>query len=198
MSLFRRDRGSGDRWIVVGLGNPGPRYERTRHNIGVVVLESLREQVGGKLKAHKSGCLVVEGRLSGEQVVLARSTSFMNESGGPVGRLVRYYKSPLERVVVVYDEIDLPFGTVRVKIGGGSAGHNGVKSLCAHLGKDFVRVRVGVSRPRGNIDAADYVLSEFSGSERKDLPDLVQSAAEAVEAVLEHGVERAMNEVNAR
>jgi peptidyl-tRNA hydrolase, PTH1 family len=203
MPLFRRAREPGgksdpDRWVVVGLGNPGSRYENTRHNVGVHVLQELLERAGARTKSHKSGCLVAETRLAGESVVLARPTSYMNESGRPVSALVRYFKIAVERLVVVHDEIDIPFGEVRVKVGGGTAGHNGLNSIVPHLGKDFVRVRVGVGRPRGRREAADHVLAEFTSGERKELPFMVDRAADAVEAVLERGTERAMNEVNTR
>jgi peptidyl-tRNA hydrolase, PTH1 family len=203
MSLFRRRREPGGesdsgRLAVVGLGNPGPRYENTRHNVGVHVLQELLERAGSRTKSHKSGCLVAETRLAGESVVLARPTSYMNESGRPVASLVRYYKIPTERLVVVHDEIDIPFGEVRVKLGGGTAGHNGLNSIVPHLGKDFVRVRVGVGRPRGRRQAADHVLAEFTSAERRELPFVVDRAADAVEAVIEHGIERAMNEINTR
>jgi peptidyl-tRNA hydrolase, PTH1 family len=203
MSLFRRSKESGgnsrsDRRAVVGLGNPGPRYEGTRHNVGVVVLEELLGRTGSRLKNHKSGCLVAEARLASTSTILARPTSYMNESGRPVASLVRYYKVATENLIVVHDEIDIPFGEVRVKLGGGTAGHNGLNSIVPHLGKEFVRIRVGVSRPRGRQDPADYVLSDFSSAERKELPFIVDKAADAVESVIEHGVERAMNEVNTR
>jgi PTH1 family peptidyl-tRNA hydrolase len=202
MRLFRRSREPGgnesDRWAVLGLGNPGPRYDNTRHNIGVHVLQELLERVGARTKSHKSGCLVAEVRLAGQSVVLGRPTSYMNESGRPVAALVRYYKIPTERLIVVHDEIDISFGEVRVKVGGGTAGHNGLKSIASHLGNDFVRVRVGVGRPRGRREAADHVLAEFTSAERKELPILTDRAADAVEVTIEHGVERAMNEVNTR
>src|SRR5918912_2310725 len=138
------------RWIVVGLGNPGREYERTRHNLGAVVVERLLERGGGSLKRHRSGCLTAETRLGDRDVVVARPTSYMNESGRPVAALVRWYKAEPARLIVVHDELDLPFGDVRVKVEGGTAGHNGLASLVAHLGtKDFVRVRAGISKPRG-------------------------------------------------
>ena len=200
--LFRRSQPAsvdGQRWIVAGLGNPGPRYERTRHNLGAMVVHALIERLGVSLKRHKSGCLIAEAIVAGERVVLARSTSYMNESGRSFAELVRWYKSSPERLVVVHDELDIPFEEVRVKLGGGTAGHNGLASMAAHLGsKEFVRVRVGVSRPPGARDAADYVLTEFTAAERKRLPDVVERACEAVERVIEVGVERAMNEVNTR
>ena len=202
MRLFRRlgdDGGSEGRWTIVGLGNPGDKYARTRHNAGAMVLDVLAERAGARFKSHKSGCVVAETRLAGEPALLARPISYMNESGRPVGQLLRFYKTPLDRFVVVHDEIDIPFGDVRIKFGGGTAGHNGVRSLANHLGtKDFVRVRVGVGRPKGHQDPVGWVLTEFSATERKELPFLVGEAADAVERIVEVGVERAMNEVNTR
>ncbi len=200
MSLFRRRPDEGDaRWIVIGLGNPGDRYARTRHNAGVLVVEELLQRTSSTFKRHKSGAFVAETTLGGQRVALMRSTGFMNESGRPLGQLVRFYKTPVERVIVVHDELDVPFGEVRVKVGGGTAGHNGLKSIGNHLGtKDFIRVRFGISRPHGALDAADYVLQNFPGPERNELPELVDRAADAVERVLEAGPERAMNEFNTR
>lgn len=198
MGLFGRS-GAGDRWIVVGLGNPGPKYERTRHNAGVMVIRELLERTGRTLKNHKSGAAIAECEISGEKVVLARLSSYMNESGRPLGALCKFFKTPPEHLIVVHDELDVPFGDVRVKLGGGTAGHNGVKSVGQHLGsKDFIRVRIGVSRPRGGRDAIDYVLNEFTGSERKELPFVISTAADAVEAILADGPERAMNTINTR
>ncbi len=201
MPLFRRrhDDGDADRWIVFALGNPGERYARTRHNVGIVVLEELREDSDAVLKTHKSGCLIAETQIAGERAVLARSTGYMNESGRPLGQLVRWYKVPVEHLIVIHDEIDIPFGEVRVKAGGGTAGHNGLTSVANHLRtKSFARVRVGVSRPAGYRGAADHVLSEFSSAERKELPEVVSRAAEAVETIVSSGVERAMNVFNTR
>ncbi len=198
MRLFRRHPAPEGRWVVVGLGNPGARYERTRHNVGAMVMEVLLERTNASFKRHKSGCLTAEVDL-GSPLVLARAMSYMNESGRPVGQLVRWYKTDPTQVIVVHDEIDIPFGDVRVKFAGGVAGHNGLRSVASHLGtQDFVRVRVGVSRPPGRHDPADYVLNEFSASERKDLPEILERAADAVELIVEQGVERAMNQVNTR
>ena len=197
--LFKRAEDGPERWIVVGLGNPGERYAGTRHNAGVLVVEELVERTGSRLKSHRSSCLVAEARLVQEPVVLARPTDYMNNSGRPVRQLLSFYKAPIERLIVVHDEIDLPFGDLRLKAGGGTAGHNGLKSVASHLGsKEFLRVRVGVGRPRGSKQAADHVLDTFSGAERKELPELIDRAADAVERVVEAGVERAMNEVNTR
>ena len=196
MSFFRkRPESDGDRWVVVGLGNPGAKYAGNRHNIGAVVIEQMASDKGTNLKSHKSGCLV--GEAGG--MVFARPTSYMNESGRPVAALLRFYKAPPGRLLVVHDELDIPFGDIRVKAGGGVAGHNGLKSIGQHLGtKDFVRIRFGISRPPGQRDAAGYVLSDFSKDERNDLPMLIEKAAGAVETIVEKGVEQAMNETNAR
>lgn len=165
----------------------------------MLALDVLLERAGGRFKSHKSGCLVAEVTLGGDRVVLARPTTYMNESGRPVRGLVTWYKQPVENLVVVHDEIDIPFGEVRVKAGGGTAGHNGLGSIVNHLGtKDFTRVRVGVGRPPGAKDAAGHVLAGFSGAERKELPFLLVAAADAVEAIVSDGVERAMNEFNTR
>lgn len=199
MPLFRRSSSEeGGRWIVAGLGNPGERYARTRHNVGVMVLALLLERTSSKLKSHKSGMLIAEVNLGGDAVVLARSTSYMNETGRPLGQLARFYKASPEQIIVVHDELDIPFGDVRVKIGGGTAGHNGLKSIGNHLSKDFPRVRIGISRPTGRLEAADYVLQDFSGAERRELPDITERAADAVERLVSEGAERAMNEFNTR
>jgi PTH1 family peptidyl-tRNA hydrolase len=200
MRLLRKSRPeAGERWAVIGLGNPGERYASTRHNVGVMVIERLLERTASSLKRHKSGCLIAEARVGEAPVVLGRTTSYMNESGRPIRELTGWYKVPPEMLIVVHDEIDIPFETLRVKTGGGTAGHNGLKSIVSHLGtNDFVRVRVGVGRPRGEKAAANHVLNDFSGAERKVLPDLLDEAAEAVERIIEVGSERAMNEVNTR
>jgi PTH1 family peptidyl-tRNA hydrolase len=200
VGLFRRTpTGPSDRWLIAGLGNPGDRYARTRHNAGAMALEELVGRVGASLKRHKSGCLIAETDISGERAILARPVSYMNESGRPLRALASYFKIPIERTIVIHDEVDLPFGDVRVKSGGGTAGHNGLASVVAHFGStDFLRVRIGVSRPRGAKDAADHVLDEFSAAERKDLPEIIQRAADAVERIVEAGVDRAMNEFNTR
>jgi PTH1 family peptidyl-tRNA hydrolase len=183
-----------DRFLVVGLGNPGPQYETTRHNAGFLVLDLLGERVGGRFKSHRSRTDVVEGRLAGLPVVLAKPKSYMNESGGPVNAVAKFYKIPVERIVVVHDELDVPFGTLRIKRGGGDGGHNGLRSTSSALGsKDYARVRFGIGRPPGRQDPADYVLRDFAAAERKDLGFEIDRAADAVEAVLTDGVEAAQN-----
>jgi peptidyl-tRNA hydrolase, PTH1 family len=201
MKLFRRssEDGDSDSWMVAGLGNPGARYAGTRHNAGVMVLEQLVEESGSSLKRHKSGCAIAEPTLRGVRVVLARPLAFMNESGRPLRDLARWYKIPVDRLIIVHDELDLPFGEVRVKVGGGLAGHNGLRSIVNHLGsKDFARVRVGISKPPGRKQGTDHVLDEFDSRERRALPEIIDRAARAVERILEAGLERAMNEVNTR
>lgn len=180
--------------MIVGLGNPGPRYAATRHNVGFLVVDLIGERIGGRFKSHRSRCEIVEGRLDGTPLVLAKPMSFMNESGGPVVNAARFFKVPLERIVVVHDELDLPFATVRLKRGGGEGGHNGLRSTSAALGsKEYLRVRFGIGRPPGRQDPADYVLREFASSERKDLPYLVDRAADATEMLVAQGLEATQN-----
>jgi PTH1 family peptidyl-tRNA hydrolase len=185
-----------ERHLVVGLGNPGPRYAGNRHNAGFLVVEVLAERWAASFKAHKSRSDVAEARLAGIPVVLGKPRSFMNESGGPVAGLARFYKVPLERITVVHDELDLPYGALRIKRGGGDGGHNGLRSVTAALGKDYARVRFGIGRPPGRQDPADYVLRDFSAAERKELGYHLDRAADAVEALLGHGLEAAQNEYN--
>jgi PTH1 family peptidyl-tRNA hydrolase len=181
-------------WLVVGLGNPGPSYAGNRHNVGFMVLDLLAERAGGRFKAHKGRADLVEGRLVGQRAVLAKPKCYMNESGGPVASLRDFFKAPAERIVVVHDELDIPYGTVRLKLGGGDNGHNGLRSITKSLGsKDYLRVRVGVGRPPGRQDPADYVLKDFSGTEKKDLGFHVDRAADAVEALLTGPLEAALN-----
>jgi len=201
MSLFRRSARPGDagRWIVVGLGNPGEKYSATRHNMGAMVIEVLLGRTGSSLKSHKSGCAIAETALGSERVVLARPTSYMNESGRPVRELARWYKTEPDQIVVVHDELDIPFEEVRIKDGGGTAGHNGLGSIASHLGtRDFVRVRVGIGRPSGSRGAVGHVLDTFSSSERKELPFVIERAADAAQTIVTDGTERAMNEFNTR
>jgi peptidyl-tRNA hydrolase, PTH1 family len=185
-------------WLVVGLGNPGQSYAGNRHNAGAMVVDLLAERVGARLKAHKGRADVAETRLAGERVVLARPRSYMNESGGPVASVRSFYKVDTARVVAVHDELDLPFGVVRLKRGGGPGGHNGLRSLTPALGSpDYPRVRVGIGRPPGRMDPADFVLRDFSAAERKELPLIIDRAADAVEALLGEGLEAAQNRFHA-
>ncbi|WP_372442817.1 aminoacyl-tRNA hydrolase [Actinomadura barringtoniae] len=189
---------SADLWLVVGLGNPGPSYAGNRHNVGFMVLDALAARVGGKFKAHRSRAEVIEGRLAGTRVILAKPRSYMNESGGPVKGLRDFYKVPVERLVVVHDELDIPYGAVRLKQGGGDNGHNGLRSITKSLAdKDYLRVRFGVGRPPGRMDPAAFVLKDFSGTERKDLDLDVDRAADAVEALMAQGLAAAQNTFHA-
>jgi PTH1 family peptidyl-tRNA hydrolase len=200
MSLFRRSaRADTDRWIVVGLGNPGEKYSSTRHNVGAMVIDALLARAAATLRSHKSGCLIAETTIAEERTVLARPTTYMNDSGRPVRELARWYKVPPVQLVVVHDELDIPFEEVRVKVGGGTAGHNGLGSIASHLGtRDFIRVRVGIGRPRGRSGATGHVLDAFSSTERKELPFVIERAADAVTAILGAGPESAMNEFNTK
>ncbi|MCU1674471.1 MAG: peptidyl-tRNA hydrolase [Frankiales bacterium] len=184
-------------WLVVGLGNPGPKYAGNRHNAGFLVLDELAGRVGGRFKAHKGRADVIEGRVAGERALLAKPKSYMNESGGPVARLRDFYKVPVDRIVVVHDELDIPFGAIRLKRGG-TESHNGPRSISRALGsKEYLRVRVGIGRPPGRQDPADYVLKDFGGTERKDLPFLLDRGADAVEALLTQTLEQAQNTFHA-
>jgi PTH1 family peptidyl-tRNA hydrolase len=187
--------GSEDIALVVGLGNPGPSYVGNRHNIGFLVADELADRAGGgRFRSHKSGADVLEGRLAERRVVLAKPRSFMNLSGGPVTALTRFFKIPPDAVVVVHDELDIPFDAVRLKLGGGDNGHNGLRSITRSLGtKDYYRIRVGIGRPPGRMDPADFVLRDFSATERKELAFVIDKAADATEALLTQGLEAAQN-----
>ncbi len=194
-----------DVWLVVGLGNPGPTYAGHRHNIGYLVTDELASRMGsppGKVnwRSHKSGRAdVVEGRLSlgGPRVVLARGRGYMNESGGPVKALATFYKVDPAHVIAIHDELDIAFGTLRVKLGGGDNGHNGLRSMRSSLGTgDFHRVRAGIGRPPGRQDVADFVLSNYSTVERKELPFQVSDAADAVESLITDGLEKTQQRFN--
>ncbi|MBY8871545.1 aminoacyl-tRNA hydrolase [Micromonospora sp. PLK6-60] len=184
-------------WLVVGLGNPGREYAGNRHNVGFLVADLLAARVSARFGRHKRAVAeVAEGRLGfgGPRLVLAKPLTYMNLSGGPVAALAQFYKVPVGRVVAVHDELDIPYGQVRVKCGGGEGGHNGLRSMSRSLGsKEYVRVRFGVGRPPGRQDPADFVLSDFSTVERKELEFLVDRAADVVESVITRGVEPTQN-----
>lgn len=189
-----------DRWLVVGLGNPGPEYVGNRHNIGFLVADVLAGRARSSFKSHKARAEVAEVRLGGPgglPAVLAKPRSYMNESGGPVAGLLQYYAVPPERLVVIHDELDLPFAALRCKLGGGDNGHNGLKSLRRSLGTgEFFRVRFGIGRPPGRMDAASFVLRDFSAAERKDLDLEIDRAADAAELLIRAGLDHAQNAFN--
>ena len=187
-----------DAWLVVGLGNPGPGYAGHRHNVGFQVLDLLAERVRGRFKSHKGRADVVEARLGPHRVVLAKPRSYMNESGGPVSSVADFFEVEPAQLIVVHDELDLDFGVLRLKLGGGDNGHNGLRSITRSLGgPDYLRVRVGIGRPPGRQDPADFVLKDFSAAERKELGVVLERAADACEALVEDGLDRAQNTYNA-
>jgi PTH1 family peptidyl-tRNA hydrolase len=180
-------------WLVAGLGNPGASYAGTRHNLGYRVADVLAARTAAGWRSHRSRLAdVVEGRLGGQsrtRVVLARPRAYMNETGGPITAVMRFYKIPTERLVAIHDELDIPFGNLRVKFGGGDNGHNGLRSLRRALGTgEFYRIRLGIGRPSGRRDPSDFVLSNFSAVERADLPTTIDRAADAVESLLANGL----------
>jgi peptidyl-tRNA hydrolase, PTH1 family len=185
---------SDDVWLIVGLGNPGPDYAGNRHNAGFMVLDTLAARIGGRFRSHRARADVVEGRLDGHRVILAKPRSYMNESGGPVVALRDFFKVPTERVIVVHDELDIPYGTLRLKRGGGDNGHNGLRSITKSLGdREYLRIRFGIGRPPGRMDAASFVLRDFSATERKELGLDIERAADAVSDLLRDGLDRAQN-----
>jgi peptidyl-tRNA hydrolase, PTH1 family len=195
---------SGGRWLVVGLGNPGPSYALTRHNAGFMVVDLLAQRMGSRFKAHRGRADLVEGS-AGEPgpgqrqtVVLVKPKAYMNESGGPVAAMRDFFKVPQERIVVVHDELDLPFGSVRLKRGGGDGGHNGLRSVTKALGgPGYLRVRFGIGRPPGSTDPAAFVLKPFSTAESREVPYLVDRCADAVAELLANGLETAQNRFHA-
>ena len=187
--------------LIVGLANPGPDYEGTRHNIGWDVLKELASRAlptPASFSTHKrSNCEIAQTRLADTPVVLARPRSYMNLSGGPVAAVAKYFSVAPTDLIVIHDEIDIDFGQVRLKRGGGEGGHNGLRSMSSSLGtRDYIRVRAGVGRPPGRMAVADFVLKRFSKLEQPDVPFLIQDAADAVELLLKHGLETAQNQVH--
>jgi PTH1 family peptidyl-tRNA hydrolase len=189
-------------WLVVGLGNPGPGYAANRHNVGFMVADLLAERIDGTFKrAQKAQAQVLEGRIgapgpTSRRIVLAKPMSYMNLSGGPVTALRDFYKVPTANIVAIHDELDIDYGTLRLKLGGGDNGHNGLKSMTKSMGADYHRVRFGIGRPPGRMQVADFVLKDFSSTERKELGYLVDRAADAVECLIIDGLERAQSTYN--
>jgi PTH1 family peptidyl-tRNA hydrolase len=185
--------------LVVGLGNPGPDYAKTRHNLGFVVADILADRIGSGFKVHKrSGAEVTTGRLGGRSVVLAKPRVYMNESGRQVGPLAKFYSVAPADVIILHDELDIDFGRIRLKFGGGVAGHNGLRSVSSALGtNDFQRIRIGVGRPPGRKSGATFVLENFTAAERPEVPTICEQAADATELLIELGLEPAQNTVHA-
>lgn len=190
-----------ERWLILGLGNPGPEYANTRHNIGYFVVEEIAKRISGSFLSHKARADVLEGRLGigidAPSLILAKAKSYMNESGGPGKALADFYKTPLDHIIVIHDELDLPFEAIRSKLGGGDNGHNGLKSLSKSLGgPGYLRIRMGIGRPQGRQDPADFVLKPFNTEERKVLPLFVDRGSEAVESLLIRGLEETQQRFN--
>jgi len=186
-------------WLVVGLGNPGSRYARNRHNAGFMVVDELRRRAGAPAPRLKLGAELSEATLAGKPVLLCKPMEFMNCSGLAVQRAAAFWKIPPERAVVVHDEMDVPCGRLKLSFGGGSGGHNGLQSIIEEWGsQDFSRVRIGIGRPPVQWDAADYVLADFAEDQRRLLPDLIAEAADATETIVKSGLQVAMNIFNKR
>jgi PTH1 family peptidyl-tRNA hydrolase len=182
---------SDDQWVVVGLGNPGPGYAGNRHNVGQMVLAEMAHRLSARFTRHRTESTVAEGRLmpGGARFVLAKPNTFMNVSGGPVQALLRFYDLDVSRLIVVHDELDIDFDTIKLKHGGGHGGHNGLRDIIAATGSnEFTRVRVGIGRPPGRQPAADFVLKDFTAAERQNLPILLADAADAVEMIASDGL----------
>jgi PTH1 family peptidyl-tRNA hydrolase len=171
-------------FLIVGLGNPGPNYQHNRHNVGQMVLDELARRMGASFKSHKTSSHIAEGRLNQSKVVLAKSNGYMNTSGAPVAALCKFFSVQPDQLIVVHDELDIPFGELRTKFSGGHAGHNGLRDIIAHLGNDYHRVRFGIGRPPGQMEVSDFVLQNFSPVERKELDVLIALAADKVEELV--------------
>jgi len=179
-------------WLIVGLGNPGPDYSATRHNVGHMVADVLAKRISAKFKTHKAGAVVAEGRLGLNKVIVAKSTGYMNTSGKPVSALLKFFNLTNVNLIVIHDELDIPSMQVRLKAAGGHAGHNGLRDIIAATGSnEFIRVRVGIGRPPGQQPTADFVLKNYSSTEQKELATTLELAADAVEDLIEKGLEAA-------
>lgn len=192
---------SGDSWLIVGLGNPGAKYEATRHNVGQMALDVLAERLGASFSSHRTGSRIADGRVrpGGPKLILAKSNGYMNTSGGPVSSLAKYFDLAPDRIIVIHDELDLPFDSVKLKQGGGHGGHNGLRDIAKALGTpEFLRVRVGIGRPPGQQDPAEYVLRPFATAERGALPVLLEDAADAAESLVDEGLLAAQQRFHGR
>ena len=187
-------------WLVVGLGNPGSEYQATRHNIGAMVAEQLASANSAQWSSHKSRCEIATfkiGPANSESIVVARSHSYMNETGGPISALATFYKVEPGHIIAIHDELDLPFASLRCKLSGGDNGHNGLKSITNALGSDYLRLRMGIGRPpHPQQDPGDFVLRPFSAAEKKELPDFLNEAVAAIESLILRGLERTQQDFN--
>jgi PTH1 family peptidyl-tRNA hydrolase len=199
-SLFK-DKGNSDpsmgMYLVAGLGNPGREYKKTRHNIGFMVAEQLSVDLSISMGKVQSRAIIGMGRALDSKIIIAKPQTYMNRSGEAVKGLLKFYKIPLENLIVIHDDLDIPFGTIRIRKQGGPAGQKGVKSVIDHMGtQEFNRIRMGIDRPPGRMDAADYVLQRFSRNEEEQLEQLVKQASKAIQTIILNGMDQAMNEYN--
>ena len=197
--MFKRRKQSeeGTAFLIVGLGNPGPEYKLNRHNVGFMVLDELAAKLGESFRKVQNQALVCQARHGEARLILAKPRTYMNLSGQAVGALARFYKVPLERILVVYDDADLPFETLRLRPEGGAAGQKGMRSIIQHLGSQAIpRLRVGIGRPKGRMSTPAHVLQDFSKQEQDDLPFLLGRAMDAILCFVDEGIEAAMNQYN--
>ncbi|HEY9275714.1 MAG: hypothetical protein RLY74_775 [Actinomycetota bacterium] len=187
---------SKERWLVIGLGNPGVEYERTRHNIGAMVVSQLATSNSSKFTNHKSRADIAEFKFDGSSIVAAKLRCYMNESGGPTKSLADYFKVKPDHVIAIHDELDIPFESIRLKFGGGDNGHNGLKSITSAFGSEYFRIRMGIGRPVGAQDPADFVLKPFNSQERNSLEDFIAKGASAVESLVSDGLDIAQTRFN--
>ena len=188
-------------WLVAGLGNPGDQYAATRHNVGQMVIDHLAKRHNVKLSSHKSRCDIAAFKLGvgvdAHSVIVAKSKSYMNETGGPVKALASFYSVEPSKIIVLHDELDIPYAAIRAKVAGGDNGHNGLKSLTTNFASpDYFRLRMGIGRPQAPIDPADYVLKPFSQPEKKELNDFIVRGGLAIERLIEKGLDYAQQEFN--
>lgn len=185
-----------DRFLIVGLGNPGRAHLYNRHNVGFMVADRLATHHGIELKRVQNKAIVGSGRIADRPVIVAKPQTFMNLSGEAIGPLVNYYRIPQRNILVVYDELDIPFAVIRLREKGGAGGHNGMRSLIQHLGNDFARMRMGIGRPPGRMDPAAFVLQDFGREELPLLSEMLSTAVEAVESFVRHGIDLTMSRFN--
>lgn len=188
-------------WLVVGLGNPGDQYAATRHNVGQMVIDQLVKRHSIKLASHKSRTHIAAYKLGvgidAHQIILAKSQSYMNETGGPIKALANFYSIEPAKIIVLHDELDIGYSVIRTKLGGGDNGHNGLKSMTSAFNTpDYYRVRLGIGRPMGQQDPADFVLKQFSKEEKKDLEEFIERGADVVEFLIEKGLELTQGKFN--